>query len=70
MTLAPEQNKMRDSSASPAWGVDCSVPIEKQFTVGTHRLFSPEDTVRALRGLLPLLGITRVANVTGLHIRR
>jgi YcaO-like protein with predicted kinase domain len=46
--------------------VDRSVPIEKRFVCGTHRLSSPEDTVEALRGLLPVLGITRVANVTGL----
>lgn len=62
------QNKTKCGTLQlpPAWGVDFSAPVEKQFTVGTHRLSSPEDTVGALRGLLPLLGITRVANVTGL----
>ncbi|OJT16270.1 hypothetical protein BO221_50885 [Archangium sp. Cb G35] len=33
---------------------------------GTHRLIPPEATVARVRGLMPLMGITRVANVTGL----
>ncbi|MDC0713640.1 YcaO-like family protein [Stigmatella sp. ncwal1] len=33
---------------------------------GTHRLIPPEATVARVRGLLPIMGITRVANVTGL----
>ncbi|WP_164015002.1 YcaO-like family protein [Pyxidicoccus trucidator] len=38
----------------------------KGFLAGTHRLVPPEATVARVRGLLPLMGITRVANVTGL----
>jgi ribosomal protein S12 methylthiotransferase accessory factor len=38
----------------------------KGFRDGTHRAVSPEDTVARLRPLLPLMGITRVANITGL----
>jgi YcaO-like protein with predicted kinase domain len=38
----------------------------KRFTTGTHRAASPDDTVARLKPLLPSLGITRVANVTGL----
>ena len=38
----------------------------KRFRDGTHRTVSPEETVARLRPLLPALGITRVANVTGL----
>jgi len=38
----------------------------KGFLSGTHRLISPEATVTRVQGLLPLMGITRVANVTGL----
>ena len=38
----------------------------KGFRAGTHRLVSPEETVARLRPLLPAMGITRVANVTGL----
>jgi YcaO-like protein with predicted kinase domain len=33
---------------------------------GTHRLIPPEATVARVQSLLPLMGITRVANVTGL----
>lgn len=38
----------------------------KGFLAGTHRLIRPEETVARVRGLLPIMGITRVANVTGL----
>src|SRR5215470_10320218 len=38
----------------------------KRFRDGTHRTVSPDETVARLRPLLPSLGITRVANVTGL----
>jgi ribosomal protein S12 methylthiotransferase accessory factor len=33
---------------------------------GTHRIVSPEETVERVRPLLPILGITRIADVTGL----
>src|SRR5215470_10783092 len=38
----------------------------KRFRDGTHRTVPPEETVARLKPLLPALGITRVANVTGL----
>src|SRR5208282_2138326 len=38
----------------------------KGYQAGTHRLVSPEDTLERVRPLLPRMGITRVANVTGL----
>ena len=38
----------------------------KAFRLGTHRLISPGETVEKVRRLLPQLGITRVANITGL----
>ncbi len=38
----------------------------KRFRDGTHRTVSPDETVARLKPLLPALGITRVANVTGL----
>jgi ribosomal protein S12 methylthiotransferase accessory factor len=41
-------------------------PGLKGFRAGTHRTVPPAETVRRLRPLLPALGITRVANVTGL----
>jgi len=38
----------------------------KAFRTGTHRTVPPSETLRRLEPLLPALGITRVANVTGL----
>lgn len=41
----------------------------KGHAAGTHRLVPPAQTFERLRPLLPALGITRIANVTGLdHI--
>ena len=41
-------------------------PAPKRFRLGTHRVRPPEETWEALRGVLPRVGITRVADVTGL----
>ena len=38
----------------------------KAYTRGTHRLIPPADTLARLKPLLPRMGITRLANVTGL----
>jgi YcaO-like protein with predicted kinase domain len=38
----------------------------KRCTVGTHRVCAPEDTLARLQPLLADMGITRIANVTGL----
>lgn len=38
----------------------------KAFRGGTHRLIAPEETVARMRRLMPLMGITRIADVTGL----
>jgi ribosomal protein S12 methylthiotransferase accessory factor len=38
----------------------------KCFYNGTHRLFGPEKTVQKVWLLAPVMGITRIANVTGL----
>lgn len=38
----------------------------KRYTVGTHRICTPEETLARLRPLHARMGITRVANVTGL----
>jgi YcaO cyclodehydratase, ATP-ad Mg2+-binding len=40
--------------------------VVKRFRDGTHRTVSPDETLARVRPLLPALGITRVANVTGL----
>lgn len=41
-------------------------PAPKTFRGGTHRIISPAETVARLRPLLPVMGITRLANITGL----
>jgi YcaO-like protein with predicted kinase domain len=38
----------------------------KLFHSGTHRTIPPEETLRKVRPFLPVMGITRIANVTGL----
>ncbi len=43
-----------------------SDPGYKTYRKGTHRTIAPTDTVARLRSMMPELGITRVANVTGL----
>jgi ribosomal protein S12 methylthiotransferase accessory factor len=41
-------------------------PLVKTHRGGTHRVIVPHQTVERLRPLLPAMGITRIANVTGL----
>jgi ribosomal protein S12 methylthiotransferase accessory factor len=41
-------------------------PVEKLFTESTHRSRAPRETLAAYEPLMPLLGITRLANITGL----
>jgi YcaO-like protein with predicted kinase domain len=38
----------------------------KRYRAGTHRLVSPEETLRRVRPLMAVMGITRIANITGL----
>jgi ribosomal protein S12 methylthiotransferase accessory factor len=38
----------------------------KGFRGGTHRLVSPEETLARLLPILPRIGVTRLANITGL----
>jgi ribosomal protein S12 methylthiotransferase accessory factor len=40
----------------------------KGYRYGTHRLISPVETVSRVRPLMPVMGITRIANVTGLDV--
>lgn len=47
-------------------GLALPAPAPKHFRGGTHRLRPPEDTLARVRPLMPLLGMTRLANVTGL----
>jgi ribosomal protein S12 methylthiotransferase accessory factor len=41
-------------------------PGTKRFQDGTHRLIPPSETLSKVTPLLPAMGITRIANVTGL----
>lgn len=41
-------------------------PLAKAFVRGTHRSVDPETTWARLRDHLPAIGVTRVADVTGL----
>src|SRR5688500_2421769 len=41
-------------------------PGFKGFRRGTHRLIDPAETVARVRPFMPAMGITRVANITGL----
>jgi len=41
-------------------------PGRKRFQDGTHRLIPPSETLNKVKPLLPAMGITRIANVTGL----
>ncbi|MGH9813012.1 MAG: YcaO-like family protein, partial [Candidatus Acidiferrales bacterium] len=45
-------------------GVDS--PGAKEFRQGTHRTVSPAETVARARSLMAAIGITRIANITGL----
>jgi ribosomal protein S12 methylthiotransferase accessory factor len=46
-----------------------STSTHKAFRRGTHRLVNPEETLARVAPFLPVMGITRIANVTGLdHI--
>lgn len=38
----------------------------KAHRAGTHRVIPPEETVERVRPMMPAMGITRIANVTGL----
>ncbi len=40
--------------------------VQKAYDAGTHRLIAPQETVERIKPLMPVMGITRIANVTGL----
>ena len=60
-----------DGDAAPAapirvFGQEMHLP--KAFWDGTQRACDPQDTVKRLTALMPLMGITRLANITGLDV--
>jgi len=58
-------NGIDDGRVAPERGTHRST-TPKGFTDSTHRLVPPEQTLARVRPFLPVMGITRVANVTGL----
>jgi YcaO-like protein with predicted kinase domain len=55
-----------DRPTATHWPPFVEDPGAKGYRQGTHRLSAPESTLARLRPLLPAMGITRVANITGL----
>src|SRR5262249_47992169 len=53
-------------SGCPQRGVRTSIPAIKAFREGTDRTASPEATLARVAPLMAAMGITRVANLTGL----
>jgi YcaO-like protein with predicted kinase domain len=43
-------------------------PVPKGYCTGTHRLVSPQETIARTRLHLEKIGITRIANITGLDV--
>lgn len=46
--------------------IDLNAVTRKGFLEGTHRSRSPDDTLADYRRFMPMMGITRLANITGL----
>ena len=61
-------DKQPYSGAAPIRVFGQDMQLEKSFWDGTQRACNPEDTVRRLTILAPRLGITRLANITGLDV--
>lgn len=63
---------MTASTVPSAWKLPgfswSNAPGNKTYKRGTHRIVSPQRTLDAVRRFLPVMGITRIANVTGLDI--
>jgi len=62
MSLAPSP------LASPGGAPIPAARARKATRAGTHRACLPAETLARLRGLLPILGVTRIADVTGLDV--
>lgn len=60
--------KSPDDRAAPlkVFGKDMVLP--KSYWDGTQRACDPEETVRRLKSVAPQVGVTRLANVTGLDV--
>lgn len=60
MSTSPRDGRAPERAAPP--------PVPKRYRAGTHRAVDPEETVARARRLFPIMGITRVADTTGLDI--
>jgi YcaO-like protein with predicted kinase domain len=63
------QQQMTSAVTSPTFGREAatgSAPALKGFHDGTHRTVAPRETLERARPHLDRMGITRVANITGL----
>jgi YcaO-like protein with predicted kinase domain len=57
---------MPDPASPPILYRGQALAARKGFRGGTHRLVSPEETLERLLPILPRIGVTRLANITGL----
>ena len=62
--MSEDLQKCRGDVLALITGLSQTAP--KQFFVGGRRSVAPEQTLASLMPLMPKLGITRIANVTGL----
>ncbi len=63
---APEGMAGTLTAGPKDWLRDWGGPDEKTHLAGCHRLVSPVETLARITPLLPAMGITRIANLTGL----
>ncbi|SFK94945.1 YcaO-like family protein [Lysobacter sp. cf310] len=64
----PEARGAGESAVAPIRVFGEELRLMKSFWDGTQRACDPEDTVRRLQALAPRIGLTRLANVTGLDV--
>lgn len=64
MSLTAPAKRLIDNRSVAGSAV--STGLSKGFRGSTHRLVSPESTLAQVTPFLPVMGITRIANVTGL----
>jgi ribosomal protein S12 methylthiotransferase accessory factor len=66
-----EQSAVARAAASRPWGSEAyrdSQRTEKAYRAGTHRTVPPHETLARVMPMLPEMGITRIANITGLDL--
>lgn len=68
MTGAPERPRSKASALDDPFGLSDDSSSTKGFRDGTHRLVAPERTLERMRPLMPVMGVTRLANLTGLDL--